>query len=83
MFVPTLDIFRGSLNNGALWIKSADGLASAVNLMNECARVRPGPYFVFDFWAYKILASTDTSPHPTRKPPTRSSKKGQVIDDVA
>jgi len=56
----TFLIFRGSLNNGALWIESADGLDSAVTLMNERARVRTGPYFVFDFQAYKVLATTDT-----------------------
>jgi hypothetical protein len=31
MPVPTFDIFRGSLNNGAIWIESADGLTSAVS----------------------------------------------------
>jgi|SRR5690242_10289066 hypothetical protein len=68
---PTFGILRGSLNNGALWIESADGLASAVKLMNECARKHSGPYIVFDFQAYKVLATTDTSPHSKRKPPKR------------
>jgi len=71
MSVPTFDIFRGSLDIGALWIESVDGLTSAVKLMKKRAKSRPGPYFVFDFLAYKVLASTDTSPHPKRKPPTR------------
>jgi hypothetical protein len=83
MSIPTFDIFRGSLNNGALWIKSADGLSSAVELMNECARVRPGRYFVLDFQASKVLATVDTSPYLRRKPPARTSTKRQIIDDVA
>jgi hypothetical protein len=64
MFVPTFDIFHGSLNNGAIWIESADGLTSAVELMNECARKRPGAYFVFDLYHQKILASVDSSRKP-------------------
>jgi hypothetical protein len=51
MSVPTFDIFRGSLKNGALWVESVDGLTSAVELMKKRAKSRPGPYFVFDFWA--------------------------------
>jgi hypothetical protein len=56
MSVPTFDIFRGSLKNGALWVESVDGLTSAVELMKKRAKSRPGPYFVFDFWAYKVQA---------------------------
>ena len=78
MPVPTFDIFRGSLNNGALWIESAGGLTSAVKLMNECARVRPGPYFVFDFWAYKVLATTDTS--PKQKQAAKASRLNKTGD---
>jgi len=80
----TFVIFRGSLNNGAVWIESADGLDGAVTLMNEWARTRPGPYFVLDFQAYKVVATTDTSSHSKRKPPKRrTSEKKQIIDDVA
>jgi hypothetical protein len=68
MFVPTFDIFRGSLNNGAVWIESADGLTYALKLMKECAKSRPGRYFVFDVQSHKVLATTDTSPR--REPPT-------------
>src|SRR6478736_1682792 len=69
MSVPTFDIFRGSLNNGAIRIESADALSSAVKLMKECAKSRPGSYFVFDVRNHKTLASTDTSPKLKRKPP--------------
>jgi len=64
MSVPTFDIFHGSLNNGALWIESADGLTSAVELMNESARKRPGVYFVFDLHHQEILATVDSSRKP-------------------
>ena len=61
MSVPTFDIFHGSLNNGAIWIESAESLDFAVQLMNECAIKRPGPYFVFNLHERKVLATTDTS----------------------
>jgi hypothetical protein len=71
MDVPTFDVFSGSLQKGAIWIKSADGFDSAVTLMNEFARKRPGAYFVFDVYHHKILASVDSSRKelPTRKEP--------------
>ena len=68
MDVPTFDVFSGSLEKGALWIKSADGFDQAITLMNEFARKRPGNYFVFDVYHHKILASVDSS---NKRPPTR------------
>jgi hypothetical protein len=64
MPVPTFDIFRGSLNNGALWMESAEGLGAATQRMLQFSAIRPGRYFVFDVQAHKVLASTDTSPGP-------------------
>ena len=61
MSVPTLDVFRGSLKDGAIWIESADGLPAAVELMNGCAKSRPGRYFVFDIRNQKVLATTDSN----------------------
>jgi len=48
MSVPIFDIFRGSLNNGALWIESSEGLGAAAQRMLQLSAIRPGPYFVFD-----------------------------------
>jgi hypothetical protein len=64
MDVPTFDVFSGSLAKGALWIRSTDGFGNAISLMNECAKKRPGAYFVFDLHHHKILASVDSSRKP-------------------
>jgi len=83
MSIPTFDIFRGSLNNGALWIESVEGLSAATQRMFQLSVIQPAPYFVFDYKQHKVLASTDTSPKPKSKPPTSTSRKKQIIDDVA
>ena len=79
MGVPTLDIFRGSLKNGALWVESAEGLGAATQRMLQFSAIKPGRYFVFDSEKHKVLASTDTSPRSPRLHPAR--KLG--IDNVA
>jgi hypothetical protein len=61
MACPTFEISRGSLNRGTIWIESVEDLPSAVELMNECARERPGLYFVFNLHEGRALATTDTS----------------------
>ena len=81
MGVPTLDIFRGSLKNGALWIESVDGLEAATQRMYQFSAYKPGPYFVFECKERKVLASIDTS--LTRKPTTGTSRKKLATDKVA
>jgi hypothetical protein len=67
MFVPTLDIFRGSLETGAIWTESAEDLASAIELMRACAKLRPGSYFVFDCHGNRVVATVHTSVKPKSK----------------
>ena len=57
----TYEVFRGSPENGAMWIDSADTLVSAINLMWECAKAQHGSYFVFDIPNQTVVASTDKS----------------------
>ena len=80
MTYPTFDIFRGSLNNGALWMESAEGLGAATQRMLQFSAIRPGRYFVFDVQTHKVLASTDTSPNPKSKPPKRPTSRTKRVD---
>jgi hypothetical protein len=64
MLAPTFEIFRGSLNSGALWIESVEGLEAATQRMYQLSVNRPGRYFVFDYQKQKVVASIDTSPKP-------------------
>jgi hypothetical protein len=81
---PTFDVFRGSLEYGALWIESIEGLGAATQRMFQLSVLRPGTYFVFDCENHKVVASTDTSPTPKGKPlKCLESKKKPAIDNVA
>jgi hypothetical protein len=55
------DIFSGHDHEDAIWIDAVDGLAAAADRMNQLAREKPGPYFVFCTNKYKILICIDTS----------------------
>lgn len=77
---PTFDVFRGSLENGALWIESIEGLGAATQRMFQLSVLRPGAYFVFDCEKHKVLASTDTSPKSRSKPPKRRNSRAERAD---
>jgi hypothetical protein len=62
MTVPTFDIFRGALGSAdVLWIEAVEGLGAAKQRMDELAREKPGPYFVFSSCRQAVLAAINTT----------------------
>jgi hypothetical protein len=59
--VPTLHIFSGFRDKGALWLESVEGLEAANERMKQLAAEKPGPYFIFSTDTYNVVASIDTS----------------------
>ena len=61
MILETYDIFSGSPEKDPLWLESVTGLEAASTRMQDRARQKPGPYFVYCVHTQQILASTDAS----------------------
>jgi len=60
--VSTYDIFAGRYGDtNTRWIEPILGLGCAYERMKEIASKEPGPYFVFDAYSRKVLASADTT----------------------
>jgi hypothetical protein len=69
--VPIYDIFAGRYGDtDARWIQAVEGLGAAADQMRRIAKIKRGPYFVFDAHAHKVLASVDTT-----APVQRAAKK--------
>lgn len=57
--VPCFDIFSGESYRDAEWLETVEGLAAALNRMDDLANEKPGKYFVFSLQTYQILARAD------------------------
>jgi hypothetical protein len=53
------DIFSGTQSD-AIWLEAVTGLKEAVSRMEQQARQKPGPYFVFDTRTQRVIASLNS-----------------------
>jgi hypothetical protein len=58
---PRLVIFRDLVENGVVWVESAQGLERAKQRMEQIATEQPGKYFVFDLQTAAILAKMEAA----------------------
>lgn len=60
--IPKFDLFRGQYGEpDATWIETVEGLGSAAERMQQLAKEKPGPYFIFHAISRQVLGSVDTT----------------------